>query len=150
MVQRILVPHDGSSNAEEALSKAVEHAALTGAEIPIVTVHRHHSLPEASFSMIRPQDLPGNTDEVLRDHAREVAEYGKRMALDAGAKSVRAFVKAGQPARTIIRMAEDKEADPILLGSRGFGSVERYLLGSVSHKVTGLARFPVPVVCPPG
>ena len=146
MFKRILVPYDGSNNAEEALGKAVELARLTGAELLILTVYRHHSLLEASFSMVRPQDLPGNTDEALRDYAREVAEYGKRVALDAGAVSVRAFVKAGQPARTIIRMAEDKEADLIVLGSRGLGSVEHYLLGSVSHKVTGLARCPVLVV----
>ena len=146
MFQKILVPYDGSNNAEEALGKAVELAKLTDAEVFVLTVYRHHSMLEASFSMVRPQDMPGNTDEALREYAREVAEYGKRMAQDGGAPRVRAFVKAGQPARTIIRMAEDKAVDLIVLGSRGLGSIENYLLGSVSHKVTGLARCPVLVV----
>jgi nucleotide-binding universal stress UspA family protein len=59
---------------------------------------------------------------------------------------VRAFVKAGQPARTIIEFARDRDVELIVIGSRGLGSVERYLLGSVSHKVTGLAQCPVLVV----
>ncbi|MBK5928120.1 universal stress protein UspA [Rhodobaculum claviforme] len=146
MFQKILVPFDGSNNAEEALARAVELARLTEGEVLILTVYRHHSMLEASFSMVRPQDMPGNTDTAMREYAREVADYAKRMAIDAGATRVRAFVKAGQPARTIIRMAEDKEVDLIVLGSRGLGSIESYLLGSVSHKVTGLARCPVLVV----
>ena len=146
MFQKILVPFDGSVNAEKALAKAVEIAALTGGELVVLTVYRHHSMLEASFSMVRPQDMPGNLDDVLRDHAREVAEHGKRCAEAAGAGKVRAFVKAGQPARTIVQWAKDKQMDLIVLGSRGLGSLETYLLGSVSHKVTGLADCPVLVV----
>ena len=75
-----------------------------------------------------------------------MAEHGKALATDARVERVRAFVKAGQPARTIIEFARDRDADLIVIGSRGLGSVERYLLGSVSHKVTGLAQCPVLVV----
>lgn len=145
MFHKILVPYDGSRNASQALMKAVELSGLTGGEIVILTVYRHHSMLEASFSMVRHSD-PGNMDDIMRDAAREVAEYGKHAAIDAGARHVRAFVKAGQPARTIVAWAKDKEADLIVIGSRGLGSLEGYLLGSVSHKVTGLAECPVLVV----
>jgi len=145
MFSKILVPFDGSNSAEEAIRKAVELAALTGGEIVLLTVYRHHSMLEASFSMVRPSD-PGNMDEILRRHAQEVAEHGKSIAREAGAEKVRAFIKSGPPARTIVAWAKDKEVDLIVLGSRGLGSVEGYLLGSVSHKVTGLAKCPVLVV----
>lgn len=145
MFSKILVPFDGSTSAEEAVRKAVELAGLTGAEIVLLTVYRHHSMLEASFSMVRPAD-PGNMDEILRRHAQEVAEHGKAVAREAGAEKVRAFIKSGPPARTIVAWAKDKEVDLIVLGSRGLGSVEGYLLGSVSHKVTGLAKCPVLVV----
>ena len=95
--------------------------------------------------MVRHSD-PGNMDDVLRKHAQEVAEHGKSIAREAGAEKVRAFIKNGPPARTIVAWAKDKEVDLIVLGSRGLGSVEGYLLGSVSHKVTGLAKCPVLVV----
>jgi nucleotide-binding universal stress UspA family protein len=145
MFRKIMVPFDGSTNAGNALLKAVELAGLTGAEILILTVYRHHSMLEASFSMVRQAD-PGNLDDTMRAHAREVADHAKKIAIDAGAKTVRAFIKAGQPARTIIAWAKEKDVDLIVMSSRGMGSVEGYLLGSVSHKVTALAECPVLVV----
>lgn len=145
MFQRILVPFDGSKHAEAGLKMAVEIAALTRAEITILTVFRHHSMLEASFSMVRATE-PGNVEDAMRAHARDVADHAKKIALDAGAKNVRAFIKEGQPARTIVAWAMEKDVDLIVLTSRGMGSIEGYLLGSVSSKVTALAECPVLVV----
>ncbi|MCF3973509.1 universal stress protein [Paracoccus salsus] len=147
MFERILVPYDGSSGAERALIKATELARLCGSSMIILTVYRHHSMLEASLSMVRGSiDPGGNLDETMRQAARDVADFAKSHARDAGVEKVSAFIKAGQPARTIVAMAKDKECDLIVLGSRGLGSTEGYLLGSVSHKVTGLADCPVLVV----
>lgn len=142
MFTKIMVPFDGSTNAEAALRKAADLAKLTGGEILILTVYRHHSMLEASFSMVRPSD-PGNMDDRMREHAQDVAEHAKSVALECGVTRVRAFIKAGQPARTILSWAKEKQVDLIVLSSRGMGSVEGYLLGSVSHKVTALADCPV-------
>jgi nucleotide-binding universal stress UspA family protein len=145
MFERILVAVDGSKGAKQALEKAVLLQTTCGSEVYILTVYRHHSLLEASLSMVRPDD-PENMDDVLRDYAREVAEGAKDDALKLGAEKVRAFVKNGQPARTIVQFAEERKADLIVVGSRGLGDIEGYLLGSVSHKVTSLADCPVMVV----
>lgn len=145
MFKRILVPVDGSNGALKALELAVQMQKTTGAELLLLTVFRHHSLLEASTSMVRPAQ-PENMDDVLRQHSKEVAEAAKKYALEQGVKSPRAFVKSGQPARTIVKFAKDHEADLIVLGSRGLGDLEGYLLGSVSHKVTSLADCPVMVV----
>jgi len=45
-----------------------------------------------------------------------------------------------------VSFANEHEADLIVIGARGLGSVETFLLGSVSHKVTGLSKLPVLVV----
>ncbi len=58
---------------------------LCDAELLILTVYRHHSLLEASLSMVRP-DEPENMDDVLREHAKEVAEYAKAEARKLGAQ----------------------------------------------------------------
>ena len=118
MFRRILVPYDGSKGGERALYKAIELAKLCSAELILLTIYRHHSLLEASFSMVRPE-TPGNMDDIMRGHASDVSDYAKRLAV---------------------------EVDLIVMGSRGLGSIEGYLLGSVSHKVTGLANCPVMVV----
>jgi len=145
MFKRILVPMDGSEGAKKALEVAVRLQALCQSELLILTVYRHHSLLEASMSMVRPEE-PENMDDVLRDYAKQIAEEAKSIAGEGGNKEVRAFVKVGQPARTIVKFAEEKDVDLIVLGSRGLGDLEGYLLGSVSHKVTSLAECPVMVI----
>ncbi|KGB82204.1 MAG: universal stress protein [Confluentimicrobium sp.] len=145
MFKRILVGFDGSKGAEAALMKAIELAKICGAELNLMTVFRHHSLLEASFSMVRPTE-PENMDDVMRAHATGVAEHAKSLAQKAGLSNIRAFVKPGHPSRSIVAFAKDHQVDLIVLGRRGLGSVEGYLLGSVSHKVTGLSDCPVLVV----
>jgi nucleotide-binding universal stress UspA family protein len=141
----IVVAYDGSTGAADAVRHAAGLARLAGAELLILTVYRHHSLLEASFSIDHP-DNRGNMDDIMRDHARTVAEAGRALAQEAGAEKVRLFVKGGQPARSIVAFAEEHGADLIVVGSRGLGSVEGFLVGSVSHKITGLADRPVLVV----
>jgi nucleotide-binding universal stress UspA family protein len=145
MFKRIVVAFDGSKGAEAALRTAADLARVGAAELMILTIYRHHSLLEASFSMVRPE-TPENMDDILRAHAQEVAELGKKIAREAGVEEPRAFIKSGQPARGIVAFAEEHAADLIVIGSRGLGSVEGYLLGSVSHKVTGISDIPVLVV----
>lgn len=145
MFERILVPVDGSEAALAALEHAVELQAKFDSELLLLCVYRHYSLLEASLSMVRPEQ-PENLDESMREYATGVVENAKKAAADHGSKNVRGFVKSGPPARTIVNFAKDKNASLIVLGSRGLGDVEGYLLGSVSHKVTSLAHCPVLVV----
>ena len=143
MFERILIAYDGSVGAERALAKAIGLAQLCNAHLTVLTVYRHHSMLEASVSMVR----GGNRDEAMRSAAREPADHAKTRALAAGGLAkVSAFIKPGQPARTIVAFGEEKGCDLIVVGSRGMGATEGYLLGSVSHKVTGLAECPVMVV----
>ncbi len=145
MFERILVPVDGSDGANAALELAVEIQKKFDSELLLLCVYRHYSLLEASMSMVNP-DRPENLDESMRQHASNVVEHAKKFAADLGSKNLRGFVKSGPPARTIVNFAKDKNASLIVLGSRGLGDVEGYLLGSVSHKVTSLSHCPTMVV----
>lgn len=147
MFKKILVPYDGSNGAEDALQKAAGMAQLCDAELVVLTVFRHHSMLEASLSMVRgAMEQGGNLDEAMRSTAREAADFAKKHAQNAGVGKVSAFIKAGQPSRTIVAFAKEKGCDLIVIGQRGLGATEGYLLGSVSHKVTGLSACPVMVV----
>ena len=145
MFERILVPVDGSERALAALKLAVQLQKRCGSELLILCVYRHHSLLEASMSMVRPEE-PEIPDDSLRDYATEVVEHAKEMAASDGADPLRGFVKGGPPARTIVGFAKEWDVGVIVMGSRGLGDIEGFLLGSVSHKVTSLARCPVMVV----
>ena len=145
MFERILVPVDGSDGALAALGLAVEIQQTCGSELLILCVYRHYSLLEASTSMVRPDD-PESLDDSMRAFAGEVVAQAKAAAAERGAKDVRGFVKSGPPARTIVGFAKERDIKLIVLGSRGLGDLEGFLLGSVSHKVTSLAGCPVMVV----
>ena len=92
------------------------------------------------------QDLTGSTDKALEAYAKEVAEKCKEYAQEQGVENVRSFYMGGGPSRMIVKFSADYEVDLIVMGSRGQGDSTRYLLGSVSHKVTSLAQCPVLVV----
>lgn len=146
MFKRILVPVDGSEGALAALDKAVALQQLTGAEIYLLCVYKHHSLFEASLSMLRPENLQ-IPDDALKEYATEVVEQARQHAKAAGADKLRGFVKGGRPSKTIIKFAVKKEVDLIVMGSRGTnGDVEGYFLGSVSQRVASGARCPTLVV----
>ncbi len=145
MFRRILIPVDGSNAALAAVKAAFEVGERFDSELELLCVFRHHSLLEASMSMVRPEE-PENLDDSMREYATSVVESAKNVALEMGSKTVRGFVKSGPPARTIVSFAKEHKIDLIVMGSRGLGDVEGYLLGSVSHKVTSLASMPVLVV----
>lgn len=145
MFEHILVPVDGSDGSLAAVKLAVQMQQKFDAELMLLCVYRHYSLLEASVSMLSP-DRPENLDDSMQDYATEVVEHAKKYATECGSSKVRGFIKGGQPARTIVKFADEHDINLIVLGSRGLGDVEGYLLGSVSHKVTSLAKCPVMVV----
>lgn len=145
MFERILVAVDGSDNGMEALKTAIELQKAFQSELLILTVYREHNMWKASVSMVNPE-LTGSTDSALQEYAKEVAEKSKEYALEQGVKNVRSFYMGGGPARTIVKFGEDHDVSLTVLGSRGLSDSERYLLGSVSHKVTSTSSRPVLVV----
>ncbi|MHA7854049.1 universal stress protein [Marinobacter shengliensis] len=147
MFKRILVAVDGSKTSLKALDKAIDlQKLIPDAEIFILCVYKHHSLFEASLSIGRPDnmDIP---DKVLSDYAKGVVNHAKERAKEHGASKVRGFVKSGRPSKVIVKFAQDKEADLIVVGTKGTNSdKDGMFLGSVSHRVASHAKCPVLVV----
>lgn len=145
MFERIVVALDGSEHALRGLEYAVSLQEKYDAELLLLCVYRHHSQREVTMSMVRPSE-PKMIEDSLRDFAAGVIEHGKERAIELGARKPRGFIKGGPPSRTIVKFARERKASLIVLGSRGHGEMESFLLGSVSHKVTSLADCPVLVV----
>ncbi|HLV76615.1 MAG TPA: universal stress protein [Marinobacter sp.] len=147
MFKRILAAVDGSKSSLKALDKAIGlQKLIPEAEIFIICVYKHHSLFEASLSIGRPDDLE-IPDKVLSDYAKEVVNHAKEFAKEHGATKVRGFVKGGRPSKVIVKFAQDKEADLIVVGTKGTNSdKDGVFLGSVSHRIASQAKCPVLVV----
>ena len=146
MFKKILVPLDGSDKSLEALEIAAQIAKQFDAQIYLLSVFKHYSFVEASFSMAKGDFDPETIEDALKAHAQEIVTHGKEVLADNGVKDVRGFVKVGAAAKEILKFQKNHAIELIVIGSQGQGDLTGYLLGGVSHKVTGLAKCPVMVV----
>ena len=92
------------------------------------------------------EQLTGEPQYILEEYAEDCLRDAVRTARELGVANVKKEVKTGNPARTIVQEAELMKADCIVIGGRGLGDFGSVLLGSVSHKVTSLAKCTVVTV----
>ncbi len=141
---RILLATDGSSHAALAAMKAVELAKSTGARLHVVAVGR--TFPAAVYDVYTEawrEDLRREAQEVLDAQVKKIEEAGGTVAI--------AHLKMNERRdEAIVHLAEEIDADLIVIGSRGFGGLKRALLGNVADSVVRHAHCPVLVVRPTG
>ena len=138
----IIVGIDGSRHSRRALEWAISEAAIRHAPLTVLTVQQVMT----SF-WAGPVLYPEDTE--LADHARktvqdETDEALGKLAADARPPQVTVLGVTGLPAEAILGLARD--ADMIVVGSRGAGGFTKLLLGSVASQVTRHARIPVVVI----
>ncbi|HEU4771560.1 MAG TPA: universal stress protein [Candidatus Udaeobacter sp.] len=140
--QRILVPVDFSDPSASALRYAAKRAAETGGSLIVV-----HVVP-ADYGWL----------QIGRDELRDLDRSLQRQAAD----RMRAFadeniphnvaadleVRIGQPAEQIVAAGRESKCDSIILSTRGLTGLDRYLIGSVAHRVAQLAPCPVVLLRP--
>ncbi|MEV0271463.1 universal stress protein [Hamadaea sp. NPDC050747] len=134
--QHVVVGVDGSPSSVQALRWAADYAAATGADLVAVTAWQVPSGMGSGAAV-----LPG---EDFENAAWEVVD--KALATAAVAPTTR-IVERGDPATVLLDHAKD--ADLLVVGSRGHGEVSEVLLGSVSHRCVHHATCPVVVVRAP-
>ena len=120
----VVVGYDGSEPARAALDYAARRAAGGGR---VVAVHAFHPAPDWLGTPYHDRALAAYQSEG-RELLRSLEEQSD---LDV---ELSTSLLEGPPARAIIAAADARDADEIVIGSRGFGPV-RGVLGSVSHAV---------------
>jgi len=134
----VLVALDDSSQAVTALEYALDHHPDD--RITVVSVMNPI---EAGYSAEAALPSGGNQwFESEKAAAEERFEEARDVAAEYGAELSTA-IEIGQPARTIVRFAEENDVDHVVMGSHGRSGVARVLLGSVAESV--VRRSPVPV-----
>jgi nucleotide-binding universal stress UspA family protein len=138
----IIVGVDGSGHSHRALDWAISEAAIRHAPLTVLTVQQVMT----SF-WAGPAVYPGDAE--LAEQARKTVQdetdgaLGK-LAEDARPPEVTVLAVVGLPAEAILGVAKD--ADMIVVGSRGAGGFKKLLLGSVASQVTHHAHVPVVVI----
>jgi nucleotide-binding universal stress UspA family protein len=138
-MKQILIATDGSPAAQEAVDVGLELAKDQGADVTFV----HVTVPDEYVGGrlgVRPiphREVIDESETALKAAADAADEAGISYALER---------ISGDTVDAIVGIADSKDADLIVVGSRGRGPVTAALLGSVSRGVLGHAKRPVLIV----
>ena len=139
-MRSIVVGTDGSPGAQLAVERTAEIAKGSRARVHLVTAYP--DVPSSremltSSAKADPIDLRQVAESVLSRAGRELEADGIEFEF---------HTREGDPAEAIIQVAEEQEADLIVVGARGLTGLQRFLLGSVSSKLSHHAPISVMVV----
>ncbi len=138
----IVVGIDGSDHSGRASEWAMKEAVIRGVPLTAITAHEI-SVGYWGSAVTYPED------HAMAEHARQAAQIEVDKVLGelseaARPESVTVQSVSGTPAEVLISAARD--ADMIVVGSRGASGFTRLLMGSVSTQVAQHARCPVTVI----
>jgi nucleotide-binding universal stress UspA family protein len=138
MFKNILIGVDGSEHALKAAKIAGDLARCMGADLwvvacfePVPTYLGESNLQTAITTHM------SDADRSLQSALQEIGEIPSELNPQ---------LLEGSPAETILSVAEVREIDLIVMGTRGLGRLGGLLLGSQSQKVVANARCPVLLV----
>lgn len=136
MFQNILFPTDGSEAANAAFDKAVDWAKTYHATIHVLYV----------LDLYIPALDPGAAEQITRsleesgqETLRKLEKRGEKEGI-----TVNTIMKEEyDPSGTIIKVAEEQNADVIVIGTHGRSGLERMFLGSTTERVLRQSEIPV-------
>jgi nucleotide-binding universal stress UspA family protein len=143
MVTQILVPLDGSSLAEKALSCAVTLARGLSAEL---VLFRAIGMPSDILDILDESTV--ESDTIVAQLEAEANNYlGTLMGplRDAGL-TVRHTVRRGPAAEAILDYAGEARIDQIVMATHGYSGIKRWTHGSVAERVLQASRVPLLLV----
>jgi len=141
LIRKILIPYDFSETAELALEHATFMAKLHKAEIYLLHVIESYSFTSAISNAFTKSQTEYES-KIESSANQRLKEIGDKMHHDSGMK-VAFDTEVGKIYKKIIHVAEEKNADIIVMGTHGVSGFQEYLMGSNSYRVVTGAPCPV-------
>lgn len=140
MIQRILLPTDGSEYAEKTIEMAITLAKKLDAMVIVMYAYDALKPLRKRSSML--------TDDVRHSMEKEATELVQEVAarLQAQELTVQALAVEGHPAEAILRAIQAESPDLVVMGARGEGGFVGLMMGSVAENVVRHSPVPVLVV----
>lgn len=132
MIERMLVPLDGSATAEGVLPQL--RRLLRRSDSEVILVRTANPMPVEGYPAIFETALAAAREYLL----------GVQDRLSAEGVRVKHVVRLGAPADTILQIAREEKATMIALATHGHTGLARLFLGSVAERI--LRRSPIPVL----
>jgi nucleotide-binding universal stress UspA family protein len=153
----IVVGTDGSESSLRAVDRAAKLAAQTGAKLVIASAHLDTS-EKGGWSRAPSPDrlLDGRAADSLggegsyRMHGSApvyaILQDARDRAKAAGAHDIEERAPVGAPVAALLHLAEEVNADLLVVGNLGLGTVAGRLLGSVPDTVARRAKVDILIV----
>ena len=144
MFRRIVVGTDGSDTAGKAVEEAIALARALGASIELVSAYEpvtNQRLREEARAAPADMQWMVNPREDVAATLSAACE-----AIRAAGLEVTPYAREGDPADAILDVAEERDADLIVVGNKGMTGAKRFLLGSVPNKVSHHAPCSVLII----
>ncbi|MCA1840353.1 MAG: universal stress protein [Actinomycetota bacterium] len=134
--RKIVVGTDGSPTAAIALAEGAQLAGTTDAELIIVSSYESPDVRQLErWQSESPEELSWRfsgtalVEEVLERSRLQIAEGFEGLA-------IKTRFEEGEPAEVLISVAQDEEADLLVVGNKGMTGAKRFLLGSVPNRIS--------------
>ena len=128
-MQMVVVGTDGSPNAEAAVRQGVRIAKAEGAALHLVSAYPDDPTYGESITSSAKRDRV-NLHEVAEGMLSRTTDE-----LDTDGIEITTDAREGDPAKVILDVAKEQDADLIVVGARGLTGIRSFLLGSVSSKL---------------
>jgi nucleotide-binding universal stress UspA family protein len=138
-MMKILIPVDGSANAQRAVDYVIKNIAALKEPPQLLLLNVQWNVATGNVKLFINQ-------KTINDYYREqgmAALQSVRAALDAAALPYQYHISIGTPAEAIVQYANEQSVDQIVMGRQGQGGLQSLLLGSVVNKMLYLTSCPV-------
>jgi nucleotide-binding universal stress UspA family protein len=152
----IVIGYDGSPAAEHALREAGELLGPRPALVVVVweagAAYEMVEVPSATDLVPAPIDIRTavELDQAIQERAQRLAQHGADIAREAGFDA-EALAVADEltVADTLVRVANERDAQALVVGAHGHSALVERVLGTTSQSVVRHAPCPVIVDRPP-
>jgi len=142
--KKILVPLDGSSMGEAALSYVKTIVKVLNCEVILLRVveivQRVHTVGGLDHFVYSEQQIERMKDEALK-YLEQI-----RQQFDEG--NVKIILRTGDPAQEIIRLSTEENINVVAMSSHGKSGIMQWVMGSVSSKILQAGEAPLLLVRP--
>ena len=143
-IKKILVPIDGSDTSLKAAKYAIKAAKCEKAQI--ICIHVIAISENTSEFEDKPQTYYDELRKSTRPWFEVIKEAGKKMGVSDDNINTDILTNFSSIPEAIVSYASNKNADLIVMGTKGRTGLKRFLMGSVAENVVRHAQSPVLVV----
>ena len=143
MFKHILVPLDGSSHSEVAISKAIAMAKAFNSTVTLLSV-----IDIYAFAGLGVDVAAGQTDylSAATAEAKQAVDSALQLFEAEGVTATPSVMEGQAVYKSILAAADTCSADLIVMGSHGRKGLEKLVLGSVAGQVLSHTHLPVMII----